>query len=237
MSRVLVRPLNALGGRPVATSFSDSFQRADEPFFIGDNWYPIIDQSTSGAFSGPQIAASMSVAGGTQLVLGNTAALNTNSLQMMFIPRPVYPPFIINNSQRATVKFNSRSGAAGTIDARAGLIVLANTNQTGVNGECYALTIAQAGNDVLTLRRGVIFTASVPAGWANIVVVPGDTFALEAIVGAASNTINVYLNGALNQSIVDADASRPRAGMYGMCYVGFNNNQTLGFQNFEGRLA
>lgn len=232
-----VEIISMQGGSPPTTSFADSFQRADQPFFVGDSWYPIIDQSTSGGFSGAQIAASINVSGGTQLLLGNTAALNTNALQMMFIPRPVYPPAIINHSQRATVKFNSRSGAAGTIDARAGLIVLANTNQTGVNGECYALTIAQAGPDVLTLRRGVIFTASVPAGWANIVVVPGDTFTLEAILGVASNTINVYLNGVLNQSIVDADASRPRAGMYGMCYVGFNNNQTLGFQNFSARVV
>lgn len=223
------------GGSPPQTSFSDTLNGADQPFFVGTDWYCVYD-GTAGAFTGAQVQGVVN-RGATGLTIGDTGGLNTNALQFFMLPNRPYLPLITGRSQRARVVYNRGAGAPGTVDCRAGLVILANPNLTG-NGECYALSVAQSGgNDVLGLRRAVIFTGSVPAGWSNITLAAGDSFTLEAIVTPTQNTINVYLNDVLNQSIVDADATRPTIGGYGMCYVGFNNNQTLRFTNFSGRLA
>ena len=224
MSRVVVRPLNVLGGgvAPI-TRFSDTFVRADEPFLLGVNWYSIL--TARGSQIGTTFAGNVNIVGGAEAGFGTVPA-NVNTMRAMFIPAPLSWAQLTGRQQFSQVKYNSRTGGAGL--ARIGPSVFLQANDEN----CYtAQILSELG--LIHIERGV-HTQTVLS--ANFALAIGDVIRITCTPSAASNDVSLFLNDVLQVTVTDANAARPTFGMPGIGWTGSQFEQT-GFKNYVGGLG
>src|SRR5262249_54069541 len=110
---VIVKSFSAAGAgaKPILT-FQDTFNRADQPFFVGNLWSPLM--SSGMLASGNNLAANCNV-GGAQLTLTNPA----NVPNAWFMPTPVSWNAVIARNQFAQMKVSAYN-LAGAANATCG---------------------------------------------------------------------------------------------------------------------
>jgi len=206
-------------------NFSDSFARPDEPFFVGDNWYPVMSQGMAG--TGTNVAANVNVAA-NQLVLTTPAAVPN----IVFIPRLVSTNLIVGTNQFSQIKVNSYNLAA---QLNGGPGVWFNPQASLATIGYYLRLSTNAGNLLCKIIYG-FSPLTTPAGATDQTISVGDTIRIEARDNGASNEVKIIVNSVTLQTITDNSANRPRAinGIYGLAFESGGGGGSAGFQNYSG---
>jgi len=219
---VVVRQISIGGGSSQITRFSDSFNRPDEPFLLGVNWYSIL--SARGSQIGTTLAQNVNVGGANEAQFGTLPA-NVGTMRAMFIPAPLSWQKIINRTQFSQVKFSSRTGAN---ISRVGPAVFLQANDENAY---VAQFLTELGT--VHIERGIDSQTVLSAQFALAV---GDTVRINCTPSPASNDVSLFINNVLQVTITDANAARPLFGMPGLGYTG-TIFEAIGFQNYVGGLG
>lgn len=211
-----------------ATRYQDTFNRADQPFFLGNNWAMQCSESCGNAPSamaaGVNVSASPSFA-----TIGTAAGSVARSLFIpAFVSRQRITTLMLARGQYS--QFTIKNVLAGVSCSVGPVVYNPNPN----DGNCYIL-ILQSNGQSSDLFRGVgAGAAAIVPNVFNWVV--GDVIRLEVTPGVADNTIRCYKNGVLQNTFVDNNASRPQGGgMYGIGWFS-SNVGTLSFADYDGGL-
>jgi hypothetical protein len=213
------------GGSAPVLNFSDSFQRPDEPFYVGDNWYPVMSQGMLA--TGSNIAANTNIAA-NNLVLTTPAAVPN----AVFIPRLVSTNKIVGRNQFSQIKVTAYNVAA---QLNAGQGVWFNPQASLAIIGYYLRLSSNAGNVQAKIVYG-FSPITTPAGATDQVIAIGDTIRIEARDNGASNEVKIIVNAVTIQTITDASANRPRAinGIYGIAFESGSGGGSASFQNYSG---
>jgi hypothetical protein len=217
--------------------FADDFQRADQPFFVGDKWYSPMYTGISNGATGAQVEAWVNVGGAPgQLNLTTTAGSGKVGLLLMPVPMDYYQ--VSTHSQFAEMKLIA-DNSVGANFANNGPMVACqpNTDVAAIRTVCYSLLTFMQG--VFPANVGLYLgndssTSTLLAGGAAIGgIALNDTLRVEVDFGVASNTVRVYINSVLRVTVTDNNAARPTFGMPGICFPFTSNGITQSWQNFK----
>lgn len=212
------------GGRSVL-NFSDSFNRPDEPFFIGDNWLICYTQECT--YSGANLAAAINVIAPNLVINQNNGLI----AGIWAIPRLVTMNKIIGRNQFAQFRISAFNLALG-VDLTIGPGVWANPQGSSAQGGYYIRLQNNAGALLARLAHGFNPITSLLV---NTQPVVGDTIRIEARAGVGQNEVKYILNGVLDTTWNDNSATRPNAnGMYGIAWQSGTVGGSGSFQNFSG---
>lgn len=204
------------------SSFTDSWLRVDQPFLLGDDWYPCLTSGGGAAtVSGTVLASLVNVSvGGASF----GAAGSNVSPQAMFIPRLISATKVQTKSQFAQARLVSAANAQIT---RIGPGVLGNPNRA--SDQCY-----MAGYTANTGK--VRITRSIPGtldyGTARTLNV-GDMVRIEADPSATGVTLRMYINGSLTDTAVDTTAGFPTQGIMNFCYESTTNSNIVAWKEYS----
>jgi len=217
---VSVEALSAqLGGKPPVLNFADTFNRADQPFFVGTLWTPIMSQGMLA--TGSNLAANCNV-GASQLTLTNPLAVPN----AWFMPTPISWNIAITRNQFAEIKVSGFNLAA---QQTCGPGVWANL-QGGLATIGYYLRLETVAG-ALNFRVTYGFSPLTTFGLNPINV--GDVIRIEARNQGAQNQILAIVNGVTIQTINDNSANRPTSGVYGIAWESGGAGGSASFQNFS----
>lgn len=208
------------------TQYSETFNRPDQPFFLGNNWN---FQPTEQCANAPSsMAGGVNVGAGVATIgtgLGNVAR---SLFTPAFVDRQAVTAGMLIRGEFA--QFTVKGFVVG-ISCDVGLMVY---NPNPNDGNCYALLLATATSQANLFRNVGGPAANIGANlfaWAT-----NDIIRLEVIPGATANTVKSYKNGVLQSTIVDNSALRPTGGgHYGLAWFS-SNVGTLSFGDFSGGL-
>lgn len=230
---VRVQSIVLAGGAPPVLKFSDSFARADQPFYVGDSWaITPLNQST---VSGPSIPAAINVAGNAL----NLGLISTNGVnETMLFPLLVSWNVAAFKNQFAQCSI-SADNSGGASFAACGPAVLMNVNlgtgyfiQTNSNG----VTNVVNRYIITSMNGGAAQTSIDTNGNAGYTYALNDVLRIEAYRNtplANQTTINHYKNGTLVNSIVDT-TNHYSFGVFGIFDFFISAGITQSFQNFSG---
>jgi len=219
---VSVEALSAqLGGKPPVLNFADTFNRADQPFFVGTLWSPLMSQGMLA--SGNNLAANCNV-GGAQLTFTNPA----NVPNAWFMPTPISWNIAIARNQFCQVLVSAYNLGAGA-QVTCGPGVWANL-QGGLGTIGYYLRLENIAG-VLNVRVAYGFSPITSFG-ANPINV-GDVIRIEARNQGAQNQVLLLQNGVVIQTVNDNSGSRPTGGVYGIAWESGSVGGSCSFQNFS----
>lgn len=220
-----------LSGNPLnGVYFADSFVRADQPFFTGNNWATILTGEMTG-YTGVGIEGMIDVAA-NELVLSTVGGGGFVGLILYPIPLDRYKLWTF--PQFAEAEFRS-STATAVLNSQMGPCVFCQPN-SDVAVEGTELYCAMTFNDVPNGRyiygaRGSLGAVNLGLGFTNIVA--GDVCRIEVTPSAASNEVRMYKNGVLVGTAVDANANRPQFGMPGFSFGFQANTINTHWRNFK----
>lgn len=216
-------------GARVVTDYAESFNRADQPFFLGNNWYTEMNDSAGSNVATPGLAANVNVGSGHATFGGTTI---NNNCWCKFFPVPIYYPAvaagILTRGVFSQFTIDGITGG-GTVDVGPAVAIAPNS------GNGYWLDIAFQTTDTTLFRSTVsplvnlVTNVFAPANRAV-----GDIVRLECIIGVASNTLRSYLNGVLTNTTIDASGSRPTTGGYGIFFQAWGAPATVSIKDFSG---
>ena len=217
--------MQSAGSRPI-TNFADSFARADQPFYVGNDWATIL--TASDTVSGIDFAANVNVSA-NQLVFGDGGLGNFNGIQSIAYPALINVGVVRTRSlTRGLFVQATLSAKIAGVDCSAGLMLMGNPNVE----TCYWMQFQSNQAFCQILRSiGSGQTLLTPAAFNNTV---GHVYRFEFTFATAQNTLRSFDNGVLVDTTIDASAQRLQSGgIYGFAYTGSFTGQ-LGFQNFSG---
>lgn len=219
---VKVKQLAIAGEGAPVTSFSDTFIRADQPFYLGENWYTILLPTESAGITGPVLAGQINVAGGTNAQLGTGGGGFTSSNgTCVFIPRPLDFSAVSGKAM-----FSQFEALGHTGDINFGPGVFLNPNASSAH---YVADWRLA--NTLELWRGIDpFTTLVAAIATGA---PPVTLRLEVRPSSSSNELRMLVNGAVISTFTDSNAARPTTGMPGIVWWGNAINVSGTFRNYS----
>jgi len=201
---------NMQGGNPQIGSllFTDSFQRVDQPFYMGNDWSPCIYPGTTNPLTGGnQVAAGINVAA-NRLSIGS---LSANNIIFGFIPRNLDGRRLQSLPQASQYHLLTDNSAAATTRIGPGVLLQPNAGlgyfaQIIFVSLVVRITALSVGGDTRTILGAAIAIAA------------GDTIKIDGTVasGGGSVTVNLWKNGVLSDTVVDAGASRSTSGMPGI---------------------
>lgn len=209
--------------------FADSFNRTDQPFYIGTRWaftYMVADTQTFANAA----AASINVSA-NNLVLANSTGGGS-------IPKGFGIPLPMNilafnwggglaPSQFSEVKATADNNAV--IDAGFGAGVMLDSN--GGNGYSIRNLVAAGPLQQYVVERFVAGINSTLAGPFSITL--GQVMRIEVVPGASSNVLTWYLDGVFQNTLTDNNAQRPTLGVPGLITNGTAANGSFSYQNFK----
>lgn len=214
MSRVVIRPLNALGGIGAITAFSDNFNRANNVNGFGENWMCAgLNYTIAAAFSqiGPiGISANQAV--------WQATAVNQNIINMPHGFMPV-PPMsgLANRSQFSEFQFISTNSLQGTRIYYIGPTIL-NGWVNGGFRHYMAVCFVDDLQTVVALNRfdGTLY-ANIGAP-ATFAMAANDTIRIEGRIASGGGSVDlaVKVNGTTRITATDNAASRSITGSPGM---------------------
>lgn len=215
-------------------TFADTFNRADQPFYVGNAWSLIPYQQ--GTMVVPNLAAAINVVGST-LQLSNASTNGANETQLF--PLVVsWDQIYTNHAQYAQCTINGDNSGGANFAAN-GPSVLMNGN--AATGYFIATNSTGAGNAVLkyvitSMNGGGAQTKIDTNGGAGFTYANGDVLRIEAYPNnpvANQTTIKHYRNGVLQNSLVDS-TNHYNSGTYGIFDFFVSASITQGWQNFQG---
>lgn len=214
------------GGALPITQYSETFNRADEPFFLGNNWN---FQPSDQCGNAPQsMAGGVNVGAGAATIGTSFGNLARSTFTPAFVDRQAITTGMLSRGQFS--QFTVKGFLVG-ISCDVGPMVY-NPNPNDAN--CYMLLLATATNLVNLQRSLGAATANIGPGlfaWTT-----GDIIRLEVTPGATANTVRSYKNGVLLSTIVDNSALRPQGGgHYGLAWFS-SNVGTVSFGDYSGGL-
>ncbi len=194
------------------TTFSDTWNRADEVFYLGTSWRSVFPSSNIGGLTGAQLSGLLNVGasasfGGASLSSGGTADC---------IPIPLPPGITSNISQFAEARFISQVGI-GAWNGGPGVCIDANNTQG------YWLNYSAATGLVQIVRDVAAVTG---IGVAQAVVA---TDLLRLDWTASTNTLRLSINGAVVDTVVDATYT---SGFPGFVYWGNSVGASASWNDF-----
>lgn len=211
------------GGGFRTIRYQESFNRADQPPFLGTNWN--MEQTPASNVAGVTVDGNVNVA--SLAAFGATGGV----MQMVWTPQYVNRQLIKNLSQTRVQYAQITMKSIAGVNCSIGPTVLkAEPN----SGGCYVL-VAQAAGQALQLFRNVDASAVILNAAVGVWAV-NDVIRIEATVAAASTTIRCFKNGVLQSTDVDSTGARIGFGMYGVCYFSSVGASQLGFSDFDGGL-
>ena len=209
MSRVIVRPLNILGGLGPVTSFSDNFNRANSTQGFGANWL-------YGGFQVQTVFANIGPVGiDNQQATFQATGVNQN------IQVPInwfaVPPMSGLNSKSQFVQFTYKSNNSvfGTRQMFIGGGVLGGYVDTGAGSDYREyLAWVEPGTGGFTAQvhlarfdNGAFTDLALAAG-----AVADDVFRMNARINAGNVTLEIFRNGVSVLTQVDNNANRATTG-------------------------
>lgn len=218
------------GGSRIVKTFADSFARADQPFGLGTQWglYPVLSSGTT--LIGPNIAASINVAG-NQANFSICSSNGVNELLCYPIPITWNKVFFASQFSQAVISADNSGGVnfafngpAVMMNANAatGYFISTNTPDgggTNVLGKFTVLSLNGAGATT-KIHQNLNFAI-------------GDLLRIEAVLGPSGTTINTYRNGVLQSSDLDA-VGKYNNGLCGIFDYFVSAGVTQSWQSFLG---
>lgn len=210
-------------------TFIDTFHRADQPFYVGDQW--AVQPLTFSTCLGPNIAAAINVAA-NQLNLSICSSNGANGL--LLFPIPISWDVIFGRSQYAQMSMTAdNSGGANfafcgpscMVDGNktTGYFIQTNTNGAANTLKRYVVTALGVGN--INTNGGAGFTYAF-----------GDILRIEALPNTPAvnqTTVKTYINGVQQSSDIDA-VGHYSFGNYGILDYFISAGITQSFDNFQG---
>lgn len=208
------------------TRYQETFNRADQPFFLGNNWNFQVTDATTQAPSA--MAGGINVAAGAATIGAGGVTTTRCLFTPAFVNRPAITSSMLVRGQYA--QFTVTGVAAGVSNSVGPMVYNPNPN----DGNCYAM-ILQSNGQTVDLFRGV-GGAAAPLVTNAFAFIVNDIVRIEVTPGAADNTIRLFKNGVLGNTFVDNNALRPTGGgHYGIAWFS-SNAGTLSFKDFDGGL-
>lgn len=213
-------------------TFSDSFARVDQPFFVGSQWsvFPL-EGSTC---TGPNIAAAINVAS-NQL---NLTICSSNGLnELMLFPIPIDWSQMFTHAQYAQAILSADNSNPGVAVGFTGIGAMFNANN---NTGYFLMTNTPDGGATQVLGKYNVF--SLNGGGAGTVIhsnlnfAVGNTLRIEVKPNtpvANQTTINSYVNGVLQSSDVDS-TNHYSTGVYGIFDYFVSSGVTQSWKSFQG---
>lgn len=215
------------GGAPPVTRYQESFNRADQPFFLGDNWYMQVTDQTGTAPS--SMAGSVNVGAGFATI-GGAAQLTARSyFTPAFVDRQAITTGMLQRGQYSqfTVK-NIVAGVSGDIGP-----MVYNPSPNNDNG--YMMLLGTTTGIARLFRDMGAGATQLVANLFNYV--NNDIVRLEVTPAAGANTIRSFQNGILRNTFVDNAGARPTTGgMYGIAWFSNGAAGALSFGDYDGGL-
>lgn len=204
--------------------FADSFVRADQPFYLGDNWHVCFsdaDVQTTASLAQSEINCSASTLVISQVGGGNTP-------KFFGFPARFNSIGCWGRSQFAEIKLVAFN--AGFNSTLPGPAVLSRMN----DASAYWLEFDNVGAVVTyAVQRWVNNVPSVIIG--GRACAAGDTIRIEAVVSSSAVVITTFKNGVQDATATDNSGSRLTAGIPGLhCLTGLNGNtDSATYNNFK----
>jgi len=210
MSRVIVRPLNAIGGAGVVTSFSDNFNRANSVNGFGPNW-TCAGMDFQGVFSshGP-------VGISVNQMVWQASAVNQNITEPFgFMPVPPLSGLAQGVSQFSQIQFISSNSLVGTRSMYIGPSVLNGWHDNvGYRMYCLGCFVDDTQSRLILVKWDGAMTTLLNLGVASVAV--NDTVRLEARLAVGQVNFTVLRNGTSIGTVSDAGATQSRFGSPGV---------------------
>lgn len=221
MSTVLLQKFGGGGTQPV-TSFADSFNRTDQPFYLGNLWLPVFASQAGGGIVASNLAAAVNVAGSAA---NFSTATNLNRSDAAFIPYPVDWPVVDKISSAPGrgqfAQFTVTTWTVGGNPSKPGLICYGNMNL----GVCYFAAVEPTQH--LSVRNSVDLDSATIIGSLLSPISMGDTVRMEVRTdGVLNNTIILKVNGTVVQTVTDPITDVVPGGVFGIGWYGANNAST-----------
>jgi hypothetical protein len=214
------------GGSMPATQYAETFNRVDQPFFLGNNWN--FQPTISCADAPSAMAASVNVGAGSATI-GGPASLNARSyFTPAFVDRAAVTSGMLTRGEFS--QFTIRNVVPGLTGDFGPMVYNPNPNDS--NG--YMMLLGSSTGIARLFRdMGPGATQLV----ANLFTfLANDIVRLEVTPGVASNSIRSFKNGVLQNTFVDNNALRPTAGgHYGIAWFS-NNVGSISFSDYFGGL-
>jgi hypothetical protein len=211
-----------------ATQYSETFNRADQPFFLGTNWNTQVAQSSN--IAGVDIAAGVNVGAGFATIGGAAALAPRLLMTPCFVDRQRITS-LSNISRGEFSQFTVKNVVAG-ISGDIGLMVY---NPSPNDSNCYMLLLGTS-TGIARLFRDIGGGATQLVANALTYVV-NDVIRLEITPGVASNELRSYKNGVLQNTFTDNNALRPTGGgLYGLAWFSNGPGGSLSFGDYSGGL-
>lgn len=203
--------------------FADSFNRVDQPSYIGNNWGICFydgDVQTNASLAQTEFNVSA-----LSLVITQSGAGNT--------PKFIAYPLVFNGqvcwgkSQFAEIQVQAINAANNT--TRPGPAVMARMN----DASAYFMELDNTGAvTTYAVQRWVNNVPTVIIGARSYTI--GETLRIEAVVSSSSVIINTYRNGVLDATATDSSGSRLQAGNPAIFGIGMLVNlDSITFNNFK----
>lgn len=211
------------GGGFRTIRYQESFNRLDQPPFLGLNWN--MEQTPASNVAGVTVDGNVNVGGGIA-AFGATGGV----YQMIWTPQYVNRQLIKNLSQTRVQYAQIKARSLVGVNCSIGPTVLkAEPNSAG----CYILILQ--GNGTLQLFRNVDASAVILNAAVGVWAI-NDVLRIEATVTPSATTIRCYKNGVLQSTDIDNTGARISFGMYGICYFSSVGASQIGFSDFDGGL-
>lgn len=184
------------GGSPLATSFSDAFQRADTLQGLGPNYLGMPRSSLQSVAALPSCRVSEN-----QLQCYHDGAAGGSQVPgVVFLPVPLLNTAVYGQAQFAQATWFSSAGA----DMDTGPAVMFSGDFASQNQAGYQMEF-DSPNIVLNL----LTTSRIELGAAAYTPAGGDVWRIEARPGSLANAVSVKINGVTVISVDDANPARP----------------------------
>lgn len=229
MSVVIEYLQNGAGGPAPVLSFSDSFNRADQPFYVGDQW--AITPLPNSTVLGPNIAGGINVAG-SQLNLSIISSNGQNQTMLWPIPLTWNLLFSLPQFAQATMSADNSGGAifafngpAAMVNVNLGTGYFIETNSTGISNSVGRYIVASIGVGTINSNGNLGFPFAI-----------GDVLRIEVrpnTPAANQTTIKTFKNGVQQSSDIDA-VSHLSFGVFGIYDAFVSSGITQSWQNFSG---
>jgi len=214
------------GKKPV-TVFTDSLIAPDQPFGIGDDWFPILNLvnppfPTATGYDGADFAANIN-RGALGLTYTNTGA--GIGPPGGAVPMPLDYTKILFVSQFSQMQITAFT--AGFAALSIACFYRPNFNQL------YNLEFISSTSDITLTRlastTNTILSAAIP-------VVLNDIVRLEADIKTTpgTTTLRVFVNGVLKSTVLDASGSRLTSGVPALYFVGCSGGESITVANYQG---
>jgi len=207
--------------------YRESFNRVDEPPFLGSNWEMEITPASN--LAGVNFDANVNVGAG-MATFGGTGGVPSCVFTPGYVNRQLIKNLSQTRVQYAQFKIRAIVGAVCSIGPS---ILKANPNSNG----CYVLVVQAAGQALQLFRGADLGGSAIIINAAVGVWVVDDVVRIESTVTSSQTTIRCYKNGVLQSTDIDNTAGRISAGMYGIAYYSSTGASRLSFSDFDGGLT